>query len=164
MTHVLADRSRVIRDAAQLRMETMRLQEQRSVDLPQSEVFAYTSDFANISKWDPGVASSVRVTDGPVGPGSQFDLQVRFGLGTIPMTYTITEFEPDSRVVLVGRGEPLEAIDEIRFDTQDNLTRIDYSADLTFFNSLRFLGPVISSGLKKVGERALDGLAEELSR
>ena len=142
----------------------MRLQEQRWVDLPRSEVFTYTSDFSNIADWDPGISSSEKVTDGPVGVGTQFDVKVRFGLGTIPMTYTITEYEPDTRVVLIGRGEPLEAIDEIRFDTQDNMTVIDYTADLTFYNSLRFLGPVISSSLRKVGERALDGLVEALDR
>lgn len=145
-------------------MSGMRLHEQRLVEAPRSEAFAYTSDFSNIAEWDPGITASEKVTDGPVGVGTEFDVKVRFGLGTIPMRYTITEYEPDTRVVLIGRGEPLEAIDEIRFDTQDDLTLIEYTADLTFFNSLRFLGPVISSGLKKVGERALDGLAEALDR
>lgn len=142
----------------------MRTQEKRWVDLPQSVVFEYTSDFSHIADWDPGITASENVTDGPVGLGSEFELEVRFGMRTIPMTYRITEYEPDRRVVLIGRGEPLGAIDEILFETQDNMTRIDYTADLTFFTSLRFLGPVISSGVKKVGERALDGLVDALER
>lgn len=145
-------------------MPVMRLQEQRWVDLPLAQVFAYTADFSNIAEWDPGVSLSKKVTEGPVGLGTEFDLEVRFGLGTIPMRYEITEYEPDTKVVVMGRGDQLEAIDEIRFDTQDNLTRIDYTADLTFRNSLRFLVPIISPALKKVGERALDGLAETLDR
>lgn len=129
-----------------------------------SEVFTYTADFSNIAKWDPGVSQSEKATEGPVGLGTEFDLQVRFGLGVIPMRYRITEYEPDTRVVLIGRGEPLEAVDEIRFELEDGLTLIDYTADLTFNNSLRFLGPVIFPALRKVGERALDGLVEALDR
>lgn len=142
----------------------MRLNEQRWVDLPKPEAFAYTSDFSNIADWDPGVAASEKVTEGPIGVGTEFDLKAKFGLGTIPMRYRITEYEPDTRVVLIGRGEPLEAVDEIRFETDGDLTRIDYTADLTFFNSLRFLGPLMSPALNKVGERALDGLVKALTR
>ena len=76
-------------------------------------VFEYTSDFSHIADWDPGITASEKVTDGPVGLGSEFELEVRFGMRTVPMTYRITEYEPDRRVVLIGRGEPLEAIDEI---------------------------------------------------
>lgn len=142
----------------------MRLQEQRWVDRPQKDVFDYTADFSNIARWDPGVVSSHKITPGPIGEGTEFDLEVRFGRGTVPMIYRITDFEPETRVVLVGEGEELHAVDEIRFDTQDNMTRIDYTADLTFHNYMRFLTPVIGPALRKVGERALDGLSEALSQ
>lgn len=142
----------------------MRLNERRWIDLPRSEVFAFTSDFSNIADWDPGVATSVKVSDGPVGLGTEFDLEVRFGVTTTSMRYTITAFEPDTRVVLVGHGKSLDATDDIRFDTQDNMTRIDYTADLDFHNGLRFIAPLASSLLNRVGERALDGLVEQLSK
>lgn len=154
----------VIREPGPLRIPGMRLNEQRWVDLPKSKVFAYTADFSNIADWDPGVAASEKVTEGPIGVGTEFDLQVRFGLGTIPMRYRITEYEPDTRVVLIGRGKPLEAVDEIRFETDGDLTRIDYTADLAFFNSLRFLGPLLSPALNKVGKKAVDGLVNALTR
>lgn len=142
----------------------MRLEEKRWVDRSQQEVFHYTADFSNIQNWDPGVVRSKKLTDGPVGLGTEFDVEVKFGAGTTPMVYEITEYEPDSRVVLVGRGDKLEAVDEIRFDTQDNLTVIDYTADLTFHNYFRFLGPLISPAVEKVGSRALDGLVEALQQ
>ncbi len=141
----------------------MRLQEQRWVTTPQSQAFDFTADFSNIARWDPGVVSSRKTTPGPVGEGSEFDLEVKLGLGTIPMRYRITLFEPDTRVVLIGEGRQLKAVDEIRFDTQDNLTRIDYTADLTFRNYMRYFEPVLGKAIRKVGERALDGLADSLS-
>lgn len=142
----------------------MRLEEKRWVERPQEEAFDYTADFSNIQAWDPGVVSSRRIGSGPIGIGSQFDVEVKFGQGTLPMVYEIVEFEPESRVVLRGVGEKLEAVDEIKFATHDNLTLIEYTADLEFKNYLRFLGPVLNPTLKKVGEKALDGLVDALDR
>ena len=128
----------------------------------QERVFAYTADFSNIEAWDPGVVSSRKITDGPVGLGTKYDLDVRFGRSTIPMVYEITHFEPNVRVVLQGTGEKIAAIDDIRFSMADNMTVIDYTADLTFSNFIRFLGPLANRPLRRVGEKALDGLVASL--
>ncbi len=144
--------------------KAVRLVEQRWVERAQDEAFLYTADFSNIEDWDPGVVSSRRIGQGPVGVGSQFELEIKFGGATMQMVYEITEYEPSDRVVLVGRGDKLIAVDEIRFARHDNMTVIDYTADLTFLNWFRnvtrFMGPT----LKKVGTKALDGLAAELDR
>ncbi|MFP3913444.1 MAG: SRPBCC family protein [Actinomycetota bacterium] len=136
----------------------------RQVQRPRDEVFAYTADFSHSAEWDPGVVSSRRIGEGPVERGARFALEVEFGSGTTPMTYEITEYEPDSRVVLVGRGEKVEAVDEIRFESRDGTTLIDYTADLTFHNYLKYLGPFVSPLIRRVGTRAMDGLAGVLSR
>jgi carbon monoxide dehydrogenase subunit G len=140
----------------------MRLHEQRRVNRPQDEVFEYTADFDNIEDWDPGVAASSRRGEGPIGVGTKFDLDVRFGRAVIPMLYEITEFEPNTRVVLVGKGETLDAVDEIRFRSEEGKTVIDYTADLTFHNWIRYAGPLLSPFLKGVGRRAVDGLVSAL--
>lgn len=143
----------------------MRLHETRHIRIPLEEVFAFTADFANAEKWDPGVASSRRVDEGPPGVGAEYEVMVSFGSREIPMTYRITEWEQDRRVVLRGEGESLEAVDEIVFTEQDGGTEVDYTADLTFKNWMRFIAPLASPVLSKVvGERALDGLVETLER
>lgn len=142
----------------------MRLHEQRWVDTPLERAFAFTSDFSNIEAWDPGVASSTKTGDGPVGVGTRYELEVRFGLSTIPMTYEIAEYEAPNRVVLVGRGEKLEAVDEIEFSSQDNMTRVDYLADLEFKGLVRYAVPLLVPLLRKVGARALDGLVDTLQQ
>jgi carbon monoxide dehydrogenase subunit G len=140
----------------------MRLQETRFVSRPIQEVFDYTADFANIADWDPGVVSSRRVGGGPVGVGARYDLQVRFGSSVGPMDYEITVYEPPDRVIIVGRGEKVDAVDEIRFERADGKTRIDYTADLDFKGLMRWLVPFAGGTLRKVGERALDGLVRAL--
>ncbi|HET7846309.1 MAG TPA: SRPBCC family protein [Acidimicrobiia bacterium] len=139
-----------------------RLIEQRWVARPQEEAFIYTADFSNLQHWDPGVVSARKITNGPVGVGTCYEVEVRFGSGTSPMIYEITVYEPYSRVVLVGSGEKLYATDEIRFASHDNMTVIDYTADLSFRNFYRFLGPLLRARLNKVGKDALDGLVTAL--
>jgi hypothetical protein len=78
------------------------------------------------------------------------------------MVYEITEFEPNARVVLVGKGETLDAVDEIRFRTEGEKTVIDYTADLTFHNWIGYADPLLSPFLKGVGRRAVDGLVSAL--
>lgn len=139
-----------------------RLAEQRLVKRPRHEAFAYTADFAHIQQWDPGVVSSWRVGSGPLGVGSRFAVKVKMGMGTSEMHYEITEFVPDERVVLVGTGGGLHAVDEIRFSGQDGSTLIDYRATLTFSGIMGRFGPLLRPVLRRVGKRALDGLAEAL--
>jgi dehydrogenase/reductase SDR family protein 12 len=151
-------------DRRRTRSKTVRLVEQRRVSMSRGAVFAYTADFSNIEDWDPGVLSSSKITDGPVAVGTRYELEVKFGLGTTSMVYEITAYEPEDRVVLVGNGSKLHAVDEIRFSTQDDMTVIDYTADLTFLNFFRYVAPVLGPALDRVGKRALDGLVEALRR
>ncbi|MFZ0014663.1 MAG: SRPBCC family protein [Acidimicrobiia bacterium] len=140
----------------------MRLHETRQIARPLEEVFEFTADFANSARWDPGVSKSTKMTDGPVGVGTKYDLVAEFGSSQVPMTYEIVEYEPPTRVVLTGRGETVDAVDEIVFSAREGGTFVDYTADLTLNNWLRFLGPVLSPMMRRVGERALDGLVRAL--
>ncbi|MDH3471876.1 MAG: SRPBCC family protein [Acidimicrobiia bacterium] len=139
-----------------------RLKEQITVSRDQDEAFAYTADFANIEQWDPGVARSSRTSGGPLGVGSSFDLLVKFGSRTLPMTYRITEYEPSSRVVLEGVGDKIQAVDEITFASTDVGTAITYIADLNFGGVMRWVAPLLRPMLDRVGKKAVAGLAAAL--
>lgn len=146
------------------RGRTVRIHEQRSIERSQEEAFFYVADFSNIEAWDPGVARSRRIDEGPLRVGSRFDLQVTFGSRSLPMIYEIAEFEPPNRVVLAGAGDKLHAVDEIRFSYRDGGTLVDYTADLTFDNFIRFLLPFLNRRFEALGDDALDGLVEALER
>lgn len=142
----------------------VKLQESRLIERPLDEVFDYTADFNNIEEWDPGVSSSSQLDEGPVGVGSRFELGVSFGARRIPMTYEITDYRPNERVVLIGKGESIEAVDVIRFEDRDGKTMVHYTADLKFHNYVKYLVPFMGPIFKKVGERAVDGLKESLEK
>ena len=141
----------------------MRLTEQRIVSRAHAEVFDYTADFSNIEHWDPGIVGSRKITAGPVALGTRFELDVKLGSSIDSMIYEVTEFDPPDRVVLVGTGAKLDAVDEIRFSSRNGSTVIDYVADLAFKGPLRFVTPFTRGAVRRVGTKALDGLAAALA-
>jgi carbon monoxide dehydrogenase subunit G len=140
----------------------MKLHEERWVAKPIDAVFAYTADFSNIEEWDPGVATSSQIGSGGIGLGTRFNLDVKFGGSTAPAVFEITEYEQDERVKLKGTSKSWTAIDEIRFESADAMTRIIYTTEITLTNFLKYLAPLMAPVFNRVGRRALDGLVARL--
>lgn len=143
----------------------MRLHETRQIDLNVEEVFDYVADFANTEQWDPGIKSARQIGEGRIGVGTKYDVVSEFGSSEIPMVYEILEYEPHSRVVLTGEGDSVEAVDTIIFEASDGGTLVDYTADLTFKNWIKYVDPLLAPAMRRlVGKKALDGLVETISR
>ncbi len=138
------------------------LHERIETALPIDETFAYVADFANARVWDPGVATAEPIDAGPVGVGTRYRLGVRLGGRVAPMEYRITVFEPPSRVVLVGSGSGVSAVDEIRFERTDAGTRIDYTADIRLGGLLRLVQPFLGRAFTNLGRNAVDGMQRTL--
>jgi hypothetical protein len=140
-----------------------RLHETVDTALPIEAAFPFIADFADNPVWDPGTASARRLDDGPLGVGSAFELQVRMGGSTMPMTYRITAFEPNARVELHGVGDRVRARDDIRFSTTPSGgTHVDYVADLELTGLWRLLTPFLGGTFRRIGEQARDGMQRAL--
>jgi dehydrogenase/reductase SDR family member 12 len=135
-----------------------RLKEQIHTQLAPEAAFAYVADFANAMQWDPGVATSHRIDDGPLGVGARFLLGVRLGGRVAPMEYRISAFEPPHRVVLSGEGSGVSAVDEIRFAPGGTGTTIDYVADIHLGGILRLLQPFLGRAFARLGRVAVAGM------
>jgi carbon monoxide dehydrogenase subunit G len=140
------------------------LREQIDTTLPLDQAFAFVADFANADQWDPGVATSERTNDGPVGVGARYRLGVRMRGSVVPMDYEITILEPGRRVVLTGIGSGVEAVDDIRFQATDTGTRVDYVADIRLRGVLRLAAPFAGGAFAKIGRDARDGMQRALNQ
>jgi len=78
------------------------------------------------------------------------------------MEYRISAFEPPHRVVLVGEGSGVSAVDEIRFEPAGTGTRIDYTADIRLGGVLRLIQPFLGRAFAKLGRDALAGMQRAL--
>ncbi len=141
----------------------IRLREAIDVPRPIDEVFAYTSNFGNAAQWDPGVADSRKTSTGPIGVGTAFELRVRFGPRSIPMTYVVREYDPPKRVQLEGNGGSVHALDDIGFAATPRGTRITYTADISLLGASRIVEPLLNGALDRVGRNAVRGLEAALS-
>jgi carbon monoxide dehydrogenase subunit G len=138
-----------------------RLHEQIETPLPLDVAFPFVADFANSSRWDPGVGSSEAVDPGPLAVGSRYKLMVRMGGRLAPMEYRVSELEPMRRVVLTGTGSGVSAVDEIRFERSEIGTRIDYAAQIRLGGFLG-LQPFLGGSFRKIARDALAGMERTL--
>lgn len=146
-------------------METRRvaiLREHIETRLAPDAAFDYVSDFANAERWDPGVASSVRLDPGPVRVGARYRLGIRMGGRIASMDYEITELEPGRRVVLAGHGSSVEAVDDITFEATPTGTAIRYVADIRLRGLLRLVAPFAGGAFRRIAEQARDGMQRVL--
>jgi carbon monoxide dehydrogenase subunit G len=138
------------------------LRERIDTRLGIDEAFAFVADFANAERWDPGVASSNRIGDGPVGVGARYRLGIRMAGRVLPMEYEITTFEPSRRVVLTGRGSSVDAVDDISFESTPTGTRIHYVADIRLGGLLGLLSPFAGGAFRRIAENARTGMQRTL--
>lgn len=138
------------------------LKEILEVARPLDEVFAFVGDFANTREWDPGVADARKVTEGPIGVGTRYAVDVVFNGRQLPMTYEVTGWDPPNRVVLKGEGSTVTAVDDIRFEAVPSGTRIRYSADLRLKGLLKLAEPLLGKRFDKTGKAAMAGMRRAL--
>jgi carbon monoxide dehydrogenase subunit G len=80
-----------------------------------------------------------------------------------PMTYEVRTLERPTRVVLVGAGSGVDAVDEIVFESVGSGTRIRYTADIRLRGLLRLAQPFLAGAFAKIGEDASEGMRRTLA-
>lgn len=135
------------------------IREQLAVPTDPGTAFDYVADFTTTASWDPGIRGARRLDDGPIGLGSRFEVQSRFGLLTLPLVYEITAYEPHERVVLTTRGILHQGEDDVRFAPgADGGTVVTWNATFALRGPLRLGDPVLGVGFRRVARDAVAGL------
>jgi carbon monoxide dehydrogenase subunit G len=140
-----------------------RLHERIETTLPIEQAFDYIADFSNSQTWDPGVVAAWREGDGPLAVGSRFALDVRMGGRVAPMEYRLSELQRPDRVVFVGIGSNVEAVDDIRFERAGSGTVIEYIADIRLGGLMRLAQPFLGSVFARIGRDAATGMEHTLA-
>ena len=127
------------------------------------ECFDYVADFRSTAEWDATAYRAVKLSDGPVGLGTEFDVWCRLPVGSIKIRYRISEFDPGSLVSLEASCRLFEAVDSISFRDEGGQTLIDYRADFSFKMPLAAMEPALRGGMERMGAAALRGLEQALN-
>lgn len=124
--------------------------------------FRYVADFRSAKEWDATATRAEKITLGPVGLGTQFDLDCAVGPSSINLVYEIEEFQPWHSVVLVGRGRYFDVRDTIVFSEHPEGTHIDYSAEFSYRSGLEKVAKRFEAGMRTMGAESLAGLRAAL--
>ena len=138
---------------------------QRTVETPAAPaaVFAYLSDFATTTEWDPGTVSTTRVSgDGDVGTEYR-NVSTFMGRKT-ELTYRVTEHTPDHRFALRGENKTVVAHDTMEIEPHGSGSRVTYTADFAFSGVAKVVAPLLAPALKKLGDEAREGLQQALAK
>lgn len=138
------------------------LHEKIDVNRPVAEAFAYVADFRTTEQWDSTVISARKLSGGPIGAGTLFEVVCRQPLGSVTLAYTLTHHEPGALLRLHGSSRFFEVDDEIRFTGTATGTRIDYRATFTFQKPLAAIAARFQDGLERMGHESVQGLKRAL--
>jgi hypothetical protein len=134
------------------------------VPVPVDEAFAYLSRFSSAREWDPSVRAASMLTPEPVGLGSAFLIDLSFLGRRVSLRYDVTEFDRPRKVTLTAENALVRSVDTISFRAQGpRTTLLRYDADLALLGAARLGAPLFAIALRRLGDRAADGLHTTLS-
>lgn len=133
------------------------------VNATQEQAFDHVADFTN-AVWDPATLACEKVTEGPIGVGTTFMLKAKSPTGTMDLPYTITEYEPHTRLVLVGESSLMSYVDVITFESREGGAVVGYDAVITLKSIFRLGELFFRPMFKRIGDGATDGLIEALNK
>jgi hypothetical protein len=132
------------------------------VPRPAKEVFDYLADFSNAAEWDPGVQSGEKLTEGPIGEGTEFRLVATFGPRRLPLTYRITGYQPHTRVVFDADDRDFRSHDVITVQEIPTGARITYDAELVLRGWRAWADPFLQLAFYWIAGNAIRGLRQTL--
>jgi carbon monoxide dehydrogenase subunit G len=133
------------------------------------EVFAFLADFENVPRWNYAIASTTKVSPGPVGVGTVYR-QIRSIPSRAEEGFEVTVFQPGRRLAVEGEIGPFHARVSYLLESLGNATRLTNDIELEPSSTLtRLLAPLAVSRVKAAVAQNLEELrrileAEERAR
>jgi uncharacterized protein YndB with AHSA1/START domain len=133
------------------------------VDKPVRRVYDYLADFENTEEWDAGTVRTTR-TSGDGGVGTTYRNISRFLGKDTELTYVVVALEEGRTIALRGENKTVVAHDTMRLSGDDQHTEVEYTAEFEFQGLARYLEPLLTFPLKRLGDEAEDSLKIALSK
>ena len=127
--------------------------------LQPAQAFELMANFANAQEWDPATSESRQLGEGPIGVGTQFELDMKIMGRENSIVYEVVEFDSPSRVVLRGENAGSVSIDEISVAPHESGSAVTYEATVTMKGAYKVIGPVFAPVFKKMGDEAQGRIA-----
>jgi len=127
------------------------------INKPVDLVFQTVIDVANFPNWNPSTPSARKLSNGEIGNGTRFELEIR-GLGKVQQE--LREFDRNRQVRLVPILKLLTGGHRFVFTADGTKTRIDHELEMTPKGVFKIFIPLMSM----MGKKNLSDLANALQR
>ena len=127
------------------------------INKPVDVVFQTVVDVANFPKWNPSTPSARKLSNGEIGNGTRFELEIR-GLGRVQQE--LREFDRNKRVRLVPNSKLVSGGHRFIFTAEGSKTRIDHELEMTPRGVFKIFTPLMGM----MGKKNLLDLANALQK
>jgi len=136
-------------------MPTIRLSQ--VIDRPAHEVFRVIADVARLAEWNPTIKSARKVSDGPTGEGTRFEM-VLDGLGAVP--HTVEEFRTNVQARYVPHFKVASGGHRFVLTPQGEKTKVEHELVMNPKGFYILMSPVMGM----IGRKNLKLTAEALKK
>lgn len=131
---------------------------------PPAGAFLYLADLKNALTWDPNIAAVEPLTPGVVGLGTRFRVTMRMLGMSATLEYHVEAYEPDRRLIFMGRGFGTKITDTILVTPFRGGSRVRWTADIRLFAPLVLVDPLLGFLMRPAMTRAMASLKQSLNR
>lgn len=115
-----------------------------TIDAPISDVFDLVADERNEPRYNPRIVRAGKLSEGPVGAGTQFVVEPRRMVTNDTMTLEIVEYDRPHRLHNVVSSSYLRVDGTLTFERVAGGTRLSWDWDTTLVGPVRALSPLLS--------------------
>ena len=116
------------------------------INKPVDVVFQTVVDVANFPNWNPSTPSARKLSNGEIGNGTRFELQIR-GLGKVQQE--LREFDRNKQVRIVPDSKLVSGGHRFIFTAEGAKTRIDHELEMTPKGIFKIFTPLMGMMGKK---------------
>ena len=120
-----------------------------TIDRPLRQVFEFVQDENNIPTWDPDLLRVTKTSDGPIGVGTTFRLDIKPFMGETQGSGQVVAYEAERRIELQFVMGKLEPHVTHSFEPAGNGTKFTRHVVMELPGLMKLMTPLIGPMLRK---------------
>jgi uncharacterized protein YndB with AHSA1/START domain len=127
------------------------------IDRPADDVFRVLADVSNLAAWNPTIKSARKLSDGPAGEGTRFEMEID-GFGAVP--HTLEEFRPNEQARYVPHFKVTSGGHRFRLTAQGQKTTVEHELEMSPKGWYVLMSPLMGMMGRKNLRRTADALKQ----
>jgi carbon monoxide dehydrogenase subunit G len=119
------------------------------IDRPQQEVFDFVTNLNNDPKWQSGIESVERTSDGAIGAGSTWGYKLKFLGREIEAEIELTSYDPPNQASVKSIGGPVPFESNYTFESKDGGTQMTISGQAEIGGFFKLAEGLVGKQLEK---------------